>query len=130
MEALKTELARLTNEDTSSPSYQSGEQSAISFLDDVIQKDLLPVLQEEAVNGTVLGLERREAFDPVLGRGLYAQANSNEPRDIDMCFACQAMHQSTGPLFLALHRLPPGGEMYLPLVAVLEHVMLTFYLAY
>jgi hypothetical protein len=126
VEALKKELATLTNEDTSAPSYTSGEQSAISFLDDVIQKSLLPVLQEEAVNGTVKGLERREAFDPVLGRGLYATANSNEPQDIDMCLACQAMYNSTGPLFLALHRLPRGGEMYMPLVAVLEHVMLTF----
>jgi hypothetical protein len=96
------------------------------FLDNVIQKDLLPVLQEEAVNGTVLGLERRDAFDPVIGRGLYGQANSSDAQDIDMCIACKAIYESTGPLFLALHRLPPGGEMYLPLVAVLEHVMLTF----
>lgn len=126
VDALTKELATLTGEDTSTPSYISGEQSAISFLDNVIKNSLLPVLQEEAVNGTVRGLERREAFDPVLGRGLYATANSNEPQDIDMCVACQAMHKSTSPLFLALHRLPLGGEMYLPLVAVLEHVMLTF----
>jgi hypothetical protein len=33
---------------------------------------------------------------------------------------------STAPLFLALHRLSPGGETYLPLVAVLEHVIFTF----
>lgn len=126
IDALNKELSTLTGEDTSSPSYQSSEQSAISYLDNLIQNSLLPVLQEEAVNGTVHGLEKREAFDPVLGRGLYAQANSNEPQDIDMCIACQAMHQSTGPLFLALHRLPRGGEMYMPLVAVLEHVVLTF----
>jgi hypothetical protein len=126
IEALNTELATLTNEDTSAPSFRSGAQSAISFLDHLIQNNLLPVLQEEAVNGTVKGLERRDAFDPVLGRGLYATANSNDPQDIDMCIACAAMHQSTGPLFMALHRLPRGGEMYMPLVAVLEHVLLTF----
>lgn len=126
VDALKKELATLTNEDTSAPSFQSTDETAIGFLDNVIQKDLLPVLQEEAVNGTVLALEKREAFDPVLGRTLYTQSNSSDPQDIEMCIACQAMYQSSGPLFLALHRLPKGGEMYMPLVAVLEHVMLTF----
>ena len=126
VEALSMELATLTNEDTSAPSFRSGQPTAISYLDNLIQNDLLPVLQEEAVNGTVKGLERRDGFDPVLGRGLYATANSNEPQDIEMCVACSAMHKSTGPLFMALHRLPRGGEMYLPLVAVLEHVLLTF----
>lgn len=124
---MKKELAALTCEDTTSPSFHiSPEESAISFLDNVIQRELLPVLQEEAVNGTVQGLERRDAFDPVLDRTLYARPDSNEPQDVDMCKACQFMYDSTGPLFLALHRLPRGGEMYLPLVAVLEHVMLTF----
>lgn len=126
VEALSMELATLTNEDTTAPSFKSGQPTAISYLDHLIQNDLLPVLQEEAVNGTVMGLERRDGFDPVLGRGLYATANSNEPQDIEMCIACSAMHRSTGPLFMALHRLPRGGEMYLPLVAVLEHVLLTF----
>ena len=126
IDALKKELATLTNEDTSAPSFQSTDETAIGFLDNVIQKDLLPVLQEEAVNGTVVVLEKREAFDPVLGRTLYTQSNSSDPQDIEMCIACQAMYQSSGPLFLALHRLPKGGEMYMPLVAVLEHVMLTF----
>jgi hypothetical protein len=126
-EALKRELAQLTGEDLSSPSFIiPPSQPSIEFLDGVIQKDLLPVLQEEAVNGTISGLERRDAFDPVLDRTLYARPNSNEPQDVDMCYACQAMYDFTGPLFDALHRLPRGGEMYLPLVAVLEHVMLTF----
>jgi hypothetical protein len=126
VEALSMELATLTKEDTSAPSFRSGQPTAISYLDHLIQNDLLPVLQEEAVSGTVKGLERRDGFDPVLGRGLYAATNSNEPQDIEMCTACSAMHQSTGPLFMALHRLPRGGEMYSPLVAVLEHVLLTF----
>jgi hypothetical protein len=126
--ALRKELAVITGEDTSSPSYNapSSDETAIGYLDRVIQNELLPVLQEEAVNGTVLGLERRDAFDPVLDRTLYTRPNSNEPQDVDMCKACRSLYDSTGPLFLALHRLPRGGEMYLPLVAVLEHVMLTF----
>lgn len=124
---LRQELAAVTGEDTSIPSYSSMPAiQAIEYLDNVIQKDLLPVLQEEAVNGTVKALERNDAFDPVLDRNVYARANSNEPQDVDMCKACNALYLSTGPLFLALHRLPPGGEMYLPLVAVLEHVILTF----
>ena len=127
VDSLKTELAGLTGEDASAPSFtHSEEEPAITYLDNVIQKELLPVLQEEAVSGTVNGLERRDAFDPVLDRSLYARPDSNEPQDVDMCYSCQAMYDSTGPLFLALHRLPRGGEMYLPLVAVLEHVMLTF----
>ena len=84
------------------------------------------MLQEEAVNGTVKALERGDAFDPVLDRNVYARANSNEPQDVDMCKACDALYTATAPLFLALHRLPRGGDMYLPLVAVLEHVVLTF----
>jgi len=102
------------------------EQPALEYLDNIIQKELLPVLQEEAVNGTVQALERPDAFDPVLDRNVYARADSNEPQDVDMCKACTALYNFTGPLFLALHRLPQGGEMYLPLVAVLEHVILTF----
>ena len=47
-ENLKKELAIITNEDMSSASYKyEPEESAIAFLDHVIQQDLLPVLQEE-----------------------------------------------------------------------------------
>ena len=124
---LRTELATATGEDTSLPSYNEVYQEpALKYLDTVIQKDLLPMLQEEAVNGTVKALERGDAFDPVLDRNVYARANSNEPQDVDMCKACDALYTATAPLFLALHRLPRGGDMYLPLVAVLEHVVLTF----
>lgn len=124
---LKRELSMLTGEDTSTGIYNSCEEEpAIDFLDEVIQKKLLPTLQADAVNGTVKGLERRDAFDPVLDRSVYVRPNSNEPQDVEMCLASQSLYKFTGPLFLALHRLPRGGEMYLPLVAVLEHVMLTF----
>ena len=124
---IRRQLAMVSQEDTSAPSYNDGlETPALEYLDTVIQKDLLPVLQEEAVNGTVQALERPDAFDPVLDRNVYARADSNEPQDVDMCHACNALYNFTGPLFLALHRLPKGGDMYLPLVAVLEHVILTF----
>jgi hypothetical protein len=126
-EQLRKELSIVTGEDTSMPSYNEVYQEpALKYLDTVIQKDLLPMLQEEAVNGTVKALERQDAFDPVLDRNVYARSNSNEPQDVDMCKACNALYSSTAPLFLALHRLPRGGDMYLPLVAVLEHVVLTF----
>ena len=127
LDSAKKELATVTGEDATAPSFNTvtGE-SVIQYLDNVIQKDLLPVLQEEAVNGTVQGLERRDAFDPVLDRTLYSRPGTNEPQDVEMCMACQAMYRFTGPLFMALHRLPRDGDMYLPLVAVLEHVVLTF----
>jgi hypothetical protein len=126
-EQLRYQLAVATGEDTSNSTYLAQrEQPALEYLDNIIQKDLLPVLQEEAVNGTVQALERPDAFDPVLDRNVYARADSNEPQDVDMCKACTALYNFTGPLFLALHRLPQGGDMYLPLVAVLEHVILTF----
>lgn len=126
-ESLKKELALVSGEDTSIPSYTfSKGETALDYLDNIIKKQLLPILQEDAVNGTVRALEREDAFDPLLDRTLYVRPNSNEPQDVDMSIACQALYQSTGPLFMALHRLPRGGEMYLPLVAVLEHVILTF----
>ena len=112
-ENLKRELAIITNEDMSSAAYKyESEESAIAFLDHVIQQDLLPVLQEEAVNGTVKGLERAGSFDPILGRTMFTQSHSNGPDDVDVCFACKSILESTGPLFLALHRLPRGGGTY------------------
>lgn len=123
----KLALAKLTGEDTSAPSFVTmTEIPVLTYLDQVIEKELLPDMQVEAVNGTVQGLERRDAFDPVLDRGLYARPHSNEPPDVDMCVACKCMFNATGPLFLALHRLPQDGELYMPLVAVLEHTVLTF----
>jgi len=121
---LRKQLAQVTLEDMKQ--LMIDETPALDYLDVVIQRDLLPVLQEEAVNGTVQALERPDAFDPVLDRNVYSRSDSNEPQDVDMCRACNALYNFTGPLFLALHRLPKGGDMYLPLVAVLEHVILTF----
>lgn len=124
---LQEELAGVTGEDMSSGSFIFfNEERAIDFLDQVIERELLPVLQEEAMNGTVKGLEDRDSFDPVLGGVMYGGRNSFEPHDIDMCKACHCIFDSTSPLFMALNKLPRTGSMYQPVVAVLEHAMATF----
>jgi hypothetical protein len=126
-DALQKELSAATGEDTSSSIYNSyDEEKAIHFLDDIIKKQLIPVLQHEAISGTTKALEHEDAFLPVIDRNLYGKSNSNEPQDVDMCIACQALYNSTGPLFMALHRLPKDEKMYLHLIGVLEHTILTF----
>jgi hypothetical protein len=126
--ALKKELAAISGQDTSAPSYNAppNEEPAINFLDKVIQNNLLPVLQQEAVDGTVVALEMNDAFDPLLDRTVFSRPSSNAPMDVEMSKACQVLYSSTGSLFVAIHRLPDGGDMYLPMVSVLEHVILTF----
>ena len=125
--ALQKELSDVTGEDTTTPSYKMHtEEAALRYLDSVIKRQLIPVLQHDAISGTVKALEREDAFDPVIDRTLYGRPNSNEPQDVDFCIACQALYYSTGPLFLALHRLPKDEKMYLHVVGVLEHALLTF----
>ena len=120
---LQLELAKVTGEDT--PLYNNTtNERAIDYLDVVIQKNLLPMLQEEAVNGTIAALEREDAFEPRIDPGMYASNKHNV--NVEMCVACQALYRYTGPLFSALHRLPKGRHMYSPLVAVLDHAILTF----
>lgn len=127
IDALQNELSRATGEDANVSSHKSyEEEKAIHFLDDVVKKQLIPVLQHEAISGTTKALEHEDAFLPVIDRTLYGRPNSNEPQDVDMCIACQALYNSTGPLFMALHRLPKDEKMYLHLVGVLEHTILTF----
>mmetsp|Transcript_16103 Transcript_16103/g.23375 ORF Transcript_16103/g.23375 Transcript_16103/m.23375 type:complete len:795 (-) Transcript_16103:265-2649(-) len=126
-ETLHGELANVSGQDTSTPSFRSNNnETALHFLDTIIKKNLIPVLQHDAINGTTKALEREDAFDPVIDRTLYGRPNSNEPQDVDMCIACQALYYSTGPLFMALHRLPKDEKMYLHVVGVLEHAILTF----
>lgn len=125
-EALKKELALVTGEDTSTASYNAKtEETALDMLDGVIKRQLIPILQDDALKGTTSALERGDAFDPVIDHNLYGK-NSNEPQDVDMCIACQALYYSTESLFQALHRLPQDEKMYLHLVGVLEHAVLTF----
>ena len=128
MVAMKKELAAISGQDTSAPSYNAPpiEEPAIDFLDKIIQNNLLPVLQQGAVDATVIALEMNDAFDPLLDRTVFARPSSNAPMDLEMCKACSVLYTSTGSLFLAIHRLPDGGDMYLPMVSVLEHVVLTF----
>lgn len=128
MLAMKKELAAISGQDTSTASYNtpSAEVAAIDFLDKIIQNNLLPVLQQEAVDGTVVALEMNDAFDPLLDRTVFSRPSSNAPMDVEMCKACSVLYTSTGSLFVAIHRLPDGGDMYLPMVSVLEHVVLTF----
>jgi hypothetical protein len=124
---LKRELATTTQEDISSNEYNATtEESALSYLDSVVKKTLLPMMQDAAVNGTVTALEKQDAFDPIAGTGLYNSSVKGQQLKVEMCYACQGVYTSTGPVFAALHRLPRGGEMYSPLVAVLEHAVLTF----
>ena len=124
---IKRELATTTREDTSSNQYNATtEESALSYLDTVVKKTLLPMMQDAAVNGTVSALEKQDAFDPIAGAGLYNSSAKGQQLKVEMCHACQGVYNSTGPVFAALHRLPRGGEMYSPLVAVLEHAILTF----
>jgi len=124
---LKKELATVTQEDVSSPTYNATtEETAIVYLDGVAKNTLLPMLQDAAEQGTASVLERPDAFDPISNVGLYNTSVKGRKLKVEMCAACQGLYSSTGPLFVALQRLPKGGEMYAPLVAGLEHYILTF----
>jgi len=126
---IKRELATISGEKTV-PTYNTNNrdpledpEGALQFLDAVIQKKLLPVLQEDAVHSTTSALEREDAFMPVFKNSIYSRGGEVEQ---PLCVACQVLLDATGPLFSALHRLPKGGELYMPLVAVLEHAVLAF----
>ncbi len=124
---LKHGLAIATHEDVTRPEYTATtEESAIGYLDKIIQKTLLPMMQDAAVNGTVSALERPDAFEPITSVGIYNSSIKGKKLKVEMCAACQGLYTSTGPIFSALPKLPRGGEMYSPLVAVLEHAILTF----
>jgi len=124
---LKSELAIVSREDTSTPEYNATtEETALAYLDKIIQKTLLPMMQDAAVNGTITALERPDAFEPITNTGIYSSPGKGTTSKPSMCAACQGLYNSTGPLFSALLKLPRGGEMYSPIVAVLEHSILTF----
>ena len=126
--SLAKELSLSTGEDvTAKEAAAVAGKTALSYLDDVIRQTLLPVMQDAAVNGTLSALERSDAFEPVVGSTLYGHGRGlSLGVGADMCLACQALHNCTGPLFAALRRLPKGGEMHSPLVAVLEQAVLLF----
>ena len=106
----------------------SSPPTAVDFLDNIIHTKLLPVMQNDATMALVSALEKTDAFDPPIGV-LYNNRKAVRGAmgvDVGMCLACQTLFDSTGPLFFAMQRVPHGGEMYTPLVAVLEHALLTF----
>lgn len=114
---LKRELAVCSGQDTSSPTYNAPtEEPALAYIDNIIQRTLLPEMQDEAVNAVIHFLERNDAFDPIVGDAFSRYSNHSAQQDAEMSVACQALYTSTRPIFMALHRLPKGGEMYLSLV--------------
>ena len=102
------------------------EDSSLVYVDNIIQKTLLPEMQDEAVNAVIQFLERHDAFDPIANDVFTRYQHHTVQVEVEMSVACQALYASTRPIFMALHRLPKGGDMYLSLVTMLEHAMLTF----
>ena len=121
---MKIELAAVTGGEPHISS-DSTEESALEFLDLAIERQLLPLLQSDAMDGTIGALERDDAFAPVLSNSLYLRGPSDQGH-VELCRAAQAFLNSTTPLFAALHQLPKSGENLSPLVAVMEHATLTF----
>ena len=124
----RKELAICSTEDTNSPMHQntSMEEGALVYMDNIIQRTLLPEMQDEAVNAVIHFLERPDAFDPIANDVFTRYPHHTVQVEAEMSVACQALYTSTRPIFMALHRLPKGGDMYLSLVTMLEHAMLTF----
>ncbi len=123
----KKELAVCSGEDTTSPAHNATmEEGALVYMDNIIQRTLLPEMQDEAVNAVIHFLERHDAFDPIANDVFTRYPHHTVQVEAEMSVACQALYTSTRPIFMALHRLPKGGEMYLSLVTMLEHAMLTF----
>lgn len=115
----KKELSICTGQDTTSPIYNTPmEEGALGYMDNIIQRTLLPEMQDEAVNAVIHFLERRDAFDPIIGDAFSRYSNHSAQQDAEMSVACQALYTSTRPIFMALHRLPKGGDMYLSLVSL------------
>eukprot|EP00592_Proboscia_alata_P028199 CAMPEP_0194444054 /NCGR_PEP_ID=MMETSP0176-20130528/127048_1 /TAXON_ID=216777 /ORGANISM="Proboscia alata, Strain PI-D3" /LENGTH=1220 /DNA_ID=CAMNT_0039270375 /DNA_START=20 /DNA_END=3682 /DNA_ORIENTATION=- len=142
IKGLKNELATCSGDYTTPIPSMEKTEGALEYLDSVIQRKLLPVLQEEAVHGTISALERNDAFSPVFNNSIYSPSSFGDhalgqqggisdgaggsTTTTPLCMACQALLDSTAPLFSAIHKLPKGGDLYKPLVAVLEHATLTF----
>ena len=123
----KKELAICTGQDTTSPLYNAPmEEGSLAYMDNIIQRTLLPEMQDEAVNAVIHFLERQDAFDPIVGDA-YSRYPSRSTQDAEMSVACQALYTSTRPIFMALHRLPKGGDMYLSLVSSQFYISPIFY---
>ncbi|CAB9528119.1 expressed unknown protein [Seminavis robusta] len=115
------QLARASGETAHAMRRKSErEELAIEFLDRAIQNDVNPVVQQNAVRGTIETSELQDAFEPPDEANVYARADKIQPLDVAMVEACEGMLDHTEPLFMAIHRLPPGGEMYETNVSVLD----------
>ena len=126
-EARATELADISG-DTSYASRRKTqrEELAIEFLDRAIQNDVNPLMQQTAVNGSIIASELQDAFEPPAEPNVYAQTDKVQPLDVVMVQACEGLLEHTEPLFMAVHRLPPGGEMYDTNVSVIEFLLQNF----
>lgn len=123
------ELAEATGE-TSIPEANrrksEREELAIEFLDKAIEDTVLPSLQQQAVHGTIIASEMEDAFDPPAEANVYARADKIQPLDVAMVQAGEGMLAEIEPLYMAIHRLPPGGSMYDMLVEILGFLVSTF----
>lgn len=123
------ELAEATGE-TSIPAANrrksEREELAIEFLDKAIKDTVLPSLHQQAVNGTIVASTMEDAFDPPAEANVYARADKIQPLDVAMVQAAESMLAEIEPLYMAIHRLPPGGEMYDTLVDILGFLVSTF----
>jgi hypothetical protein len=114
----KRELASCSGQDSMLPNDDSViEEGVLIYMDNIIQRTLLPEMQDEAVNAVIHFLERHDAFDPILNDAFSRYPNHSVQLEAEMSVACQALYTSTRPIFMALHRLPKGGDMYLSLVS-------------
>lgn len=121
----KRELASCSGQDLTLPNYDSmTEEGALVYIDNIIQRTLLPEMQDEAVNAVIHFLERHDAFDPIVNDVFSRYPNHSVQLEVEMSVACQALYTSTRPIFMALHRLPKGGDMYLSLVRNILRVSL------
>ena len=127
--ARSEELALVTGE-TATPvaarRKSEREELAIEFLDKAIEDTVLPSLQQQAVHGTIIASEMEDAFEPPPEANVYARTDKIQPLDVVMVQACEGMLEKTEPLFMAIHRLPPGGSMYDTLVQILGFLISTF----
>ena len=123
------ELAETTGE-TSIPEANrrksERDELAIEFLDKAIEDTVLPSLQQQAVHGTIIASEMEDAFDPPLEANVYARTDKIQPLDVAMVQAGEGMLAEIEPLYMAIHRLPPGGSMYDMLVEILGFLVSTF----
>ena len=123
------ELAEATGE-TSIPAANrrksDRDELAIEFLDKAIEDTVLPSLQQQAVHGTIIASEMEDAFDPPTEANVYARADKIQPLDVAMVQAGEGMLAEIEPLYMAIHRLPPGGAMYDMLVEILGFLVSTF----